>query len=563
MKSFFLLLITLLSISALSAQLNLDSTFATNGFTQDISNLGIAHEIAVQPDGKILMAMGRRKLYANSNSSDEFNFYCARYMPDGSLDIGFGTNGLAKIGGIPRAEAMFVGIQSDGKIILAGKAKYCGPLVCGFDNIIIGRLHPDGQHDTTFGISLASPYVPKTITAAEEVFGDLYLGTEIKGMQVLANDQIVIAGNSQVANSFAWTTTIYHSFIARLNKDGSVDSSYSSSGNGVFNLPARYQNGNWGSIEALKMDGLGNMYLAGSRTVEPVPGQYEFNAFVGKVFPTGHIDSTYGTDGVVDIDFGSRDRMPSIDVDARGNVLLGGHQTGYGDSATVVLLNPQGQFSTDMPGGHAYVNFPKNEKGFIYAARFDQQGRICIAGHYYTAAVNTRIGYAGRLNRNGTWDASFTSAGTGIDTLNLSIQSIHVATIFHDMHLLPNGQMLLSGERFHKTGSTEPMGILVRLNPADVALGNGQNLAETYEMSVFPNPLAQHSAIQYTLPQPSTVSIDVLDLQGKVVDVLQKSQAMTQGKHELGLGNLAQHSKGLHIIRVKTEKGQAFAKVML
>lgn len=562
MKYCLTLFALVLFFSQINAQTSLDSTFATDGYTQDVDNIGIAHDVAVQADGKILMAMGRRKLYANTNSPDEWNLYCARYLPNGMPDTGFGNNGLGRIGGIPKAEAKLVDVQSDGKIIIVGKSEYCGPVVCGYDNIIVGRLHADGSHDTTFGISLASPYIPKTITGAEEVFGQLYLGTEIMGMKVLANNQIMIMGNIQSANNFAWTSTIYNSFVIKLNADGSVDSSFSQAADGILKLPTNGTNDLWGSIRDWEVDAQGNMFFLGGKSEQVSPGNYRYTSFVGKVFASGAIDSTFGTFGVKTMDLGSFDQMQSIDIDAAGNVLVAGHQTAYGDSATVVLLNSAGQFSAEMTGGHSFIAFPKNEKGYINTARFDTQGRICIAGYYLTSATNTRIGYIARLNRDGSWDNAFTAAGAGIDTLDLSVQARFVATVFHDMEMLPNGQILLAGERIIKAGTVEPHGLLARISPADIALGNEPDLVSILNAEVFPNPIQRSSVLRFEAPKAMETAIEVFSAQGRLVQNIVQSKSFARGNHSIDLGELMHLPKGQYYILLRTEVGNVAIPVV-
>jgi uncharacterized delta-60 repeat protein len=90
----------------------LDSTFAGNG--KAVTNLGIgedaAHAIALQPDGKIVVAGG---------GGDDFGV--VRYTTAGALDTTFGGGtGWVEtdLGASDQAEAE--AIQSDGKIVLAG-----------------------------------------------------------------------------------------------------------------------------------------------------------------------------------------------------------------------------------------------------------------------------------------------------------------------------------------------------------------------------------------------------------------------------------------------------------
>ena len=101
----------------------------------DFGSFDIGEAVALQPDGKIVV-VGRSGA----------NAVIARLNPDGSPDMGFGTAGKRAIdyGGPSFDRAEGVAIQPDGKIILAG--------VGGLDPmIVVTRLEPDGADDTGFG----------------------------------------------------------------------------------------------------------------------------------------------------------------------------------------------------------------------------------------------------------------------------------------------------------------------------------------------------------------------------------------------------------------------------
>ncbi|WP_437968775.1 delta-60 repeat domain-containing protein [Sorangium sp. So ce260] len=68
--------------------------------------------IAVQPDGRILVGAWS----AEAGSSD---FLVARFEPDGGLDATFGEGGLA-LAGVPGGVAVDMALQRDGRIVVAG-----------------------------------------------------------------------------------------------------------------------------------------------------------------------------------------------------------------------------------------------------------------------------------------------------------------------------------------------------------------------------------------------------------------------------------------------------------
>ncbi len=93
-----------------------DLSFGTNGVVQTkIGNSNsVAVDVAIQKNGKIVAIGGN---YTNSNSIT-ISFVTVRYTASGSLDTGFGNGGIETLAASGRADA--VAIQPDGKIVVAG-----------------------------------------------------------------------------------------------------------------------------------------------------------------------------------------------------------------------------------------------------------------------------------------------------------------------------------------------------------------------------------------------------------------------------------------------------------
>ncbi len=103
-----------------------------------------ANALVIQLDGKIVAAG-----FSNAGSPGDFDFALVRYLPDGSLDTGFGFGGTLRtfFGGDNEGANALV-IQSDGKLIAAGFSNGAGPEDLDF---ALARYNPDGSLDTSFG----------------------------------------------------------------------------------------------------------------------------------------------------------------------------------------------------------------------------------------------------------------------------------------------------------------------------------------------------------------------------------------------------------------------------
>jgi uncharacterized delta-60 repeat protein len=120
----------------------LDPAFGTGGGT--ITDFGSGYDrlfgIAVQPDGKIVAAGGAQV------SGNDHEFAAARYTSDGQLDPSFGAGGMATVDlGTSYDEALAVGIQPSGRIVLVGQA--------GNDTALVGLLGDSGPGCTIIGTS--------------------------------------------------------------------------------------------------------------------------------------------------------------------------------------------------------------------------------------------------------------------------------------------------------------------------------------------------------------------------------------------------------------------------
>jgi uncharacterized delta-60 repeat protein len=174
---------------------SLDASFGMGGkVTTDLGGGDEAFALVLQPDGKLVVA-GSTGVSTNAVA-------LARYLPDGSLDPTFGTDG--KVIDIEDAgEARALVLQPDGKLVAAGFSQV-GP---DFGDFALARYRPDGSLDPTFGVG------GKVTTD----FGDQDFAFAL----VLQSDgKLVAAGTSQslnVPDDFA---------LARYLLDGSLDPTF-------------------------------------------------------------------------------------------------------------------------------------------------------------------------------------------------------------------------------------------------------------------------------------------------------------------------------------------------
>lgn len=128
-----------LAIARYNSDGSFDNSFGGNGrLSTSFGQNAFGYEIALQPDNKILAA-GR-------NGGLNGNFAVARFNSNGTFDSSFGADGIATtpIDG-NRGAANSVVIQLDGKIVAAGQ-----PIAAPFSGFVTVRYNSDGTLDTSF-----------------------------------------------------------------------------------------------------------------------------------------------------------------------------------------------------------------------------------------------------------------------------------------------------------------------------------------------------------------------------------------------------------------------------
>jgi uncharacterized delta-60 repeat protein len=158
---------------------SLDTSFGGGGKvrTDFANNVDIANSVALQADGKIVVAG------FTTDASGHEDIALARYNRDGSLDATFGQGGkvITRISGTGGADiATSVALQADGKIVVGG---HSGPP--GSSLFVVARYNPNGTLDASFGgIGLTEPVVT---------------GADIASSLALQPDgKIVVAGTTTV-----------------------------------------------------------------------------------------------------------------------------------------------------------------------------------------------------------------------------------------------------------------------------------------------------------------------------------------------------------------------------
>src|SRR5260370_2742060 len=146
---------------------------------------GAASTLALQPDGKILVA---GTAFAHGSADDEFAL--ARFTSAGQLDLSFGSEGIVTthVGASGSAVQSLV-LQPDERILVAGTAFSNGPTD---DDFALVRYMPDGRLDTGFG----SGGIVTTDFGSGEAGGRPALD-RAGGVAIQSDGRIVVGGSTR------------------------------------------------------------------------------------------------------------------------------------------------------------------------------------------------------------------------------------------------------------------------------------------------------------------------------------------------------------------------------
>lgn len=221
----------------------------------------------------------------------------------------------------------------------------------------------------------------------------------IRSTTTQSDGKILVAGNSDNA-----TNSSYDFAVVRYNTDGSLDTSFNSTGSVTDDF------GSHDYARSIAVQSDGKIVVTG-QTYSFSHSNYDFAVL--RYNTDGTLDTTFNGTGKLTLDFGGDDDARSVAIQSDGKIVVGGTaHNGTNDDFALVRLNSDGSLDTSFSGtGKLMSNFGAQDRTFSIAIQSD--GKIVIAGesNSYSSSLNFTVV---RYNSDGTLDTSFN--GTGIAT---------------------------------------------------------------------------------------------------------------------------------------------------
>lgn len=337
-------LASLVSISpALFAQ---GALSAADGFDPNVG--GNVYAVAIQPDGKILIAGEFRRLQPNGGAVSNPN-NIARLHPDGRVDATFHGNVNGRI------NAMI--LQPDGRIVIGGTfTEVTNPGAAAVTRNRAARLNADGTLDASFDPNIDG--------------GPL---REVNALALDANGGILIGG------AFTSAAGQPRNRIARFNADGSLDAGFDPNASNV--------------VLAIAVQSDGKILVGGGFTT--IAGQTRNR--LARLNANGSLDTSFNPN--------FNNRVLAVTLQRDGKILVGGSFTTVQPPNTEEAT-ARARFTRLNADGTLDTSFVGQAGGDVYAIAVVPDGGVLVGGTFPSLG-GINIAYGGRVHPNGQLDVSF------------------------------------------------------------------------------------------------------------------------------------------------------------
>jgi len=399
--------VTVSHLARFNSDGSLDAAFDMSGGGAN----GVVSAIVPATDGSGDVYVGGR--FDRLNGTPINNL--ARLNSDGSVDTRFDMGG----GGANDAVfAIAPALDGSGDVYVGGY--FTG--INGTTSNHLARLNSDGSVDSAFDMSGGGAnYEVDAIATVTDNSGKVYVGgwfTSINGSKInrlarlnsdgsvdstfgtsaggadFSVNAIALArdgsGDVYVGGLFTSFNNTASNLLARLNSDGSVDTAFSMSGSYVYAIVAAADNS-------------GDVYIGG-----------RFDQFNGaNANNLVRLNSDNSVDLAFDMSVGGADNVVyaiATTTDGGGDVYVGGEFTRVQGTAInrLARLNSDGSVDTafDIGGGGV------NNEVYTVAPALDDSGDVYVGG-IFTSINGTTSNHLARLNSDGSVDTAFDMSGGG------------------------------------------------------------------------------------------------------------------------------------------------------
>lgn len=309
-------------------------------------------------------------------------FAVARLTTAGALDNTFDGDGKQTVGFTTAVQPRAIAVDSMDRPVVVGN------IVNGGNNdYAVARLTSAGILDSTFD------------SDGRQIITFSPGADMVQAVAIASGDRVMVAGRARPV----FTDDIA---VARLTAGGVLDSTFDGDGLQTTGLNNQLP---FSAAQATTVDSLGRIVVAGFMI------NTENSDFaVTRYLSNGTLDTSFGTNGFVLIDFGgTQDYANSVAIDSQNRVVVAGYtQNGATFEFAVARLTTAGQPDVTFDGDGKNVISVGPSNDYAYGVDVDSNDRVILAGSSFTGLVNNFAVVC--LTTTGGLDNSFDGDGTRV-----------------------------------------------------------------------------------------------------------------------------------------------------
>lgn len=507
------------SLSVLAQVEGLDEDFGTSGIdTTDLgTNYDVAKSVVLQSDGKIIVG-GEAK----------YNFGLVRYHSNGQKDETFGTNGIVTTDFDTSIDRLFaITMQIDGKIIAVGNG---GPLF----SIGLVRYLNDGSLDNSFGDN------GKVITSIDD-------------FTIMAVDVIVRPNGKILVGGFIRQNGLDFDedfCLTQYNTDGTLDHDFGESGMVITD----FGNGSRDFAKSMILQPDGRVVLVGS-----VSGSdettFKNNFALIRYDVDGTLDESFGVNGLVTTDFDDTyDLANDVVLQTNGKIVLAGYSN-YPNSISLSRYSQDGTLDSSFgEGGKVALTTMGNRANSIVT---DPDGKLLLS-----VASSLEISSFGliRLHENGEIDTDFGQNG------KVTIDNFGNRSVSNDLVIQTDGKIVVVGEVSYVleewSGPTYHVDFAIARYIPDLSIVTTNNFPGLEAIQVFPNPITENTFLKYELANEFNISLHFCNIEGRVLKTYFENRPHKAGPYEQKLSLPNSLSSGVYYLVFSANGKQSVVKLL-
>ena len=363
----------------------LDPSFARAGlFNLDIDGgSDETRAIKVLPDQGVLMA-------ATLSTHAHADFGLVKLRADGTLDTAFGEadEGSARKGwvrldiGGPNIhdEAWALAVQSDGRVLVAGRTRVVMPNNAAYTRVAVARFRANGDVDTSFGGN-GNGFVVLPQFLSDDTSDDLAGIALTRTGALAADDRIVVVGHTSGRNN---------AFLMRLTANGALDPTFGNGGRVAI------QAGSSGGVQ-VGVSTISAARLAADGRILILGEGGDRGMTVMRFTASGALDTSFGNKGRALLKFSGiadYDEPAALALQPNGKIVAAGYATNRATGAPrkdffVGRLLADGALDLGFGNGAGYtVAQVATGNDEAYAVDVESSGNI-LAGGYRQTGIGT------------------------------------------------------------------------------------------------------------------------------------------------------------------------------